>query len=135
MQETGADCPVSRGSPVMGPEQRGDQVVVLFGRTGNRMTSQNTTDKPFRIEKRQVYEAYKAVKANHGAARVDGQTLATFEKDLAGNLYKVWTDVLRDVLPTAGSRCLHSKEEWRRKGFGCAHRQRSDRADGGQADD
>jgi RNA-directed DNA polymerase len=37
-----------------------------------------------------VYEAYKAVKANHGAAGVDGQTLEMFEKDLAGNLYKVW---------------------------------------------
>jgi len=37
-----------------------------------------------------VYEAYKAVKANHGAAGVDGETLEMFEKDLAGNLYKVW---------------------------------------------
>ncbi|ARQ60637.1 hypothetical protein Kim5_PA00165 (plasmid) [Rhizobium sp. Kim5] len=43
-------------------------MVVLFGTTGNRMTSIGTTDKPFRIEKRQVYEAYKAVKANRGAA-------------------------------------------------------------------
>ncbi|GLS36906.1 hypothetical protein GCM10010869_24970 [Mesorhizobium tianshanense] len=54
------------------------------------MTLENTTDKPFRIAKRQVYEAYKAVKANQGAAGVDGQTLEMFEKDLAGNLYKVW---------------------------------------------
>lgn len=53
------------------------------------MTSIDTTDKPFRIEKRQVYEAYKAVKANHGAAGVDGETLAMFEKDLARNLYKI----------------------------------------------
>lgn len=62
----------------------------MFKTTGNRMTSIGTTDKPFRIEKRQVYEAYKAVKANQGAAGVDGQTLEMFEKDLAGNLYKVW---------------------------------------------
>lgn len=54
------------------------------------MTSEDTTDKPFRIAKRQVYEAYKAVKANQGAAGVDGQTLEMFEKDLAGNLYNVW---------------------------------------------
>ncbi|WP_457852799.1 group II intron reverse transcriptase/maturase [Sinorhizobium medicae] len=54
------------------------------------MTSIDTTDKPFRIEKRQVYEAYKAVKANHGAAGVDGETLEMFEKDLARNLYKIW---------------------------------------------
>jgi RNA-directed DNA polymerase len=36
------------------------------------MTSTDTTDKPFKIEKRQLYEAYKAVKSNHGAAGVDG---------------------------------------------------------------
>ena len=50
----------------------------------------DTTDKPFRIEKRQVYEAYKAVKSNKGAAGVDGQTIEQFEADLQGNLYKIW---------------------------------------------
>ncbi len=54
------------------------------------MTSISTINKPFWIEKRRVYEAYKAVKSNHGAAGVDGQTLEIFEKDLAGNLYKIW---------------------------------------------
>ena len=54
------------------------------------MKTTNTTDKPFLIEKRQVYEAYKAVKSNRGAAGVDGQTLVMFEKDLAENLYKIW---------------------------------------------
>ena len=54
------------------------------------MTSTDTTSKPFKIEKRQVYEAYKAVKSNHGAAGVDGQTLEMFERDLAGNLYRIW---------------------------------------------
>ena len=39
------------------------------------MTSANTTDKPFVIDKRRVYEAYKAVKSNKGAAGVDGQTI------------------------------------------------------------
>src|SRR4030088_2353004 len=38
------------------------------------MTSTGATNKPFWIEKRQVYEAYKAVKSNRGAAGVDGQT-------------------------------------------------------------
>ena len=42
------------------------------------------------IEKRQVYEAYKAVKSNKGAAGVDGQTIEQFEADLGGNLYKIW---------------------------------------------
>jgi RNA-directed DNA polymerase len=54
------------------------------------MTSSGTTNKPFLIEKRRVYEAYKAVKSNRGAAGVDRQTLEIFEIDLAGNLYKIW---------------------------------------------
>lgn len=49
-----------------------------------------TTDKPFSIEKKKVLEAFKAVKANGGAAGVDGQSLDEFEKDLKGNLYKLW---------------------------------------------
>ena len=57
------------------------------------MTSISAINKPFWIEKRRVYEAYKVVKSNHGAAGVDGQTLETFEKDLAGNLYKIWNRV------------------------------------------
>src|SRR5277367_2351747 len=46
--------------------------------------------KPYNIPKQLVWEAYQRVKANHGAAGVDGATLATFDKDLKGNLYKVW---------------------------------------------
>jgi RNA-directed DNA polymerase len=49
-----------------------------------------TTDKPFKIDKRLVYEAYKAVKSNAGAAGVDGETIAQFEADLQNNLYKLW---------------------------------------------
>ncbi len=58
--------------------------------TGNRMTPMRTTDKPFNIDKRLVYEAYKAVKSNAGSAGVDGETIEQFETDLRGNLYKVW---------------------------------------------
>src|ERR1035441_5850721 len=48
------------------------------------------TDKPYNIDKMQVYEAYKAVKSNGGAAGVDGQTIEQFEADLKSNLYKIW---------------------------------------------
>jgi len=37
-----------------------------------------------------VWEAYKQVKANKGAAGVDGQSIEDFEKDLSNNLYQVW---------------------------------------------
>ena len=58
--------------------------------TGNRMISMHATDKPFKIEKRMVYEAYKAVKSNRGAAGVDEQSIERFEADLLRNLYKIW---------------------------------------------
>ena len=46
--------------------------------------------KSYHIPKRLVWEAYKRVKRNRGAAGVDGESLAQFEKDLANNLYKIW---------------------------------------------
>ena len=46
--------------------------------------------KPFKIPKREVWEAFKRVKVNQGAAGVDGQSIAEFEANLSGNLYKLW---------------------------------------------
>jgi len=46
--------------------------------------------KPFCISKREVWEAYKRVKANQGAAGVDEQSIADFDKGLKDNLYKIW---------------------------------------------
>ena len=46
--------------------------------------------KPFDISKKDVWEAFKRVKANRGAAGVDGQSIADFEADLSNNLYKLW---------------------------------------------
>jgi len=46
--------------------------------------------KPYRIPKRFVWEAYKRVKANRGAAGVDEQSIEAFEEDLKNNLYKLW---------------------------------------------
>jgi RNA-directed DNA polymerase len=46
--------------------------------------------RPFCIPKREVWEAYKRVKANQGAAGVDGQSIAKFEEDLSSNLYRIW---------------------------------------------
>src|SRR5262245_44114225 len=46
--------------------------------------------KPYAISKQVVWEAYQRVKANQGAAGVDGQSLEAFESDLKNNLYKIW---------------------------------------------
>ena len=49
-----------------------------------------TQAKSYEISKRVVWEAYKKVKANHGAAGVDGQSLAVFGRDVGHNLSKLW---------------------------------------------
>jgi RNA-directed DNA polymerase len=46
--------------------------------------------KPFCISKREVWEGYQRVKANKGAAGVDAQSIAGFERKLKDNLYKLW---------------------------------------------
>ncbi len=46
--------------------------------------------KPFCISKRVVWQAYKRVKANQGAAGVDAESIEDFEKDLKNNLYRIW---------------------------------------------
>ena len=46
--------------------------------------------KPFDISKHDVWEAFQKVKANQGAAGVDGQSVQDFEVDLASNLFKLW---------------------------------------------
>ena len=47
------------------------------------------TAKPFCISRRMVWDAYKRVKANQGAAGVDDEPLADFEGNLSNNLYKL----------------------------------------------
>jgi len=48
------------------------------------------TTKSFEISKQVVWEAYKRVKANNGAAGIDNESIAQFEQHLKRNLYKVW---------------------------------------------
>ena len=49
-----------------------------------------TSTKPYVIAKRAVWEAYQQVKANRGAAGIDDETIAMFERNLSRNLYKLW---------------------------------------------
>jgi len=46
--------------------------------------------KPFTISRHLVWEAYKRVKANKGAAGVDEESISDFEEELKANLYKLW---------------------------------------------
>lgn len=48
------------------------------------------TDKPFDISKQLVWQAWERVKANEGAAGVDGVSIEAFESDLRNNLFKIW---------------------------------------------
>lgn len=49
-----------------------------------------TSAKPFVIPKRLVWEAYQRVKANRGAAGIDGQSIKDFDCDQSRNLYRIW---------------------------------------------
>ena len=53
-------------------------------------TSRSDAAKPFEISKWVVWEAYRKVKANRGAAGIDEESINEFEGDLKGNLYKLW---------------------------------------------
>src|ERR1700720_1987890 len=75
--------------PVMGLERRG--CVVRPWSLANWKREEPVDEaKPFKIPKREVWEAFKRVKANQGAAGVDGQSISAFEANLSGNLYKLW---------------------------------------------
>ena len=54
------------------------------------MSESRSQGKPFEIPKQMVWEAYQRVKANKGAAGVDGQSVEQFEQDLKNNLYRLW---------------------------------------------
>ena len=86
--------------------------------TGN---GRNLLDKakPFCIPKRWVWEAYKRVKANRGAAGVDEQTVEQFEESLKGNLYKLWNRLSSgSYFPPAVKRVEIAKREGGKRPLG-----------------
>jgi RNA-directed DNA polymerase len=54
------------------------------------MVESKSQAKSFSIDKRVVWDAWKQVRANQGAAGVDEESVAQFERSLSGNLYKLW---------------------------------------------
>ena len=74
---------------VMEVERRGS--IVQPSSESNRKREDSSDEaKSYKIPKQQVWEAYQRVKANQGAAGVDGESIADFEKKLKDNLYKLW---------------------------------------------
>jgi RNA-directed DNA polymerase len=75
----------------MGMERRGRIIRGLL--PVNRMRDEPVSEprsKPFDISKQLVWDAYRKVAANKGAAGVDRQSIAEFEQDLKKNLYRLW---------------------------------------------
>ena len=90
--------------------------------------------KPFDIPKREVWEAYKKVRANQGAAGVDGQSIADFEADLSNNLYKIWNRMSSgSYFPPPVRRVdIPKGETGGTRPLGYSNGRRSSRPDGGQ---
>lgn len=78
----------SEEASVMEVERR--ERIVQFSFPVNRQREEllNKT-KSFLISKKVVWEAYKKVKANKGAAGCDNESIEDFERDLKNNLYKI----------------------------------------------
>ncbi|HWF59253.1 MAG TPA: group II intron reverse transcriptase/maturase [Nitrospira sp.] len=75
--------------------------------------------KPFCIAKRDVWDAYKRVKANHGAAGVDGQSIEQFEEDVENNLYRLWNRLCSgSYFPPPVRRVDISKDDGRTRPLG-----------------
>jgi RNA-directed DNA polymerase len=66
------------------------RVIQLFKKINQQWEESLEKAKPFAISKQAVWESYKRVKANRGAAGIDDVTLKEFEQDLKNNLFKLW---------------------------------------------
>src|SRR5205814_6771462 len=91
--------------------------------------------KPFCIAKRDVWEAYKQVKANRGAAGVDGQSIEDFDRDMNKNLYRIWNRMCSgSYFPaTCAARRYTERRDWRNSAAGHPDGRRQNRPNGRQA--
>jgi hypothetical protein len=80
----------SEETAVRGVERRGDIIEGAGLSQPPRREELGTSPKAFAIPKRAVVAAWQRVKANRGAAGIDGESLAAFEQQQRGNLYRVW---------------------------------------------
>lgn len=87
-----ADCPVVARRPSNAGGAKGTGHPGLDGGQllGQEEPTGKPRPKPFAISKQVVWEAYRRVKANDGAAGIDGQSRQEFEQGLKDNLYQLW---------------------------------------------
>ena len=81
-----------------------------------------TNPKPYDIPKRRVLEAYWRVKANRGAAGIDGESLEMFEADLSReSLQAMESAKFGKLLPAAGEASGDTEERRRSQNLRSAH--------------
>src|SRR6266581_8078366 len=68
--------------------------------------------KPFLIPKREVWEAFKRVKVNQGAAGVDGQSIEDFEATCRATSTSSGIECPQGATPPAGAARRHSESKW-----------------------
>ena len=80
----------SSGEALVMRGERREWIIQLTTVTNQRWEESMDSTKPFSIAKQAVWQAYQQVKANHGAAGVDGESIEAYEAQLKDNLYKLW---------------------------------------------
>ena len=89
--------------------------------------------KPFSITRQEVWEAYKRVKANKGAAGVDEESITDFEKRLKKEpLQNLESNDVGQLLSTTGAHGEDTKSKRRRKKVGHPNRIGSDSTNGSE---
>lgn len=87
---TGAERPVVAEKPGKPDGAKGSRHPARNAGQPHKREEPANQAKSFCISKRAVWEAYKRVKANKGAAGIDSESVEMFERNLKNNLYKLW---------------------------------------------
>ena len=94
------DGGLSRSSveaPVMGVERRVEVIQLELPLTtlDKQGRDNGSTTKSIPITKQMVWESYKKVRSNKGAAGIDKETIAMYEERLSDNLYILWNRMIQ----------------------------------------
>ena len=90
MRGTGTERPVVAEKSGKLDGAKGSRHPVCSDEQPRKREDSSSQTKPFCISKKVVWEAYKRVKANKGAAGVDSESIEVFERKLKDNLYRIW---------------------------------------------